>query len=164
MTLTPSRSLSRTSRPHAILIAVDLCYIWKTIDNRKNSQDSTKLLNDANPFAVHLYLPFEPLLNRVTEQFLTNQLVGRYPLIFGTWCRRLDMEAEYFPSVAHSILEIIHRSPNPHFVTRCKRLIKVCILFVLMHLTNISPLDRTSSSSVRAPGLRSSPLFVFRAQ
>ncbi|OJA07785.1 hypothetical protein AZE42_06737 [Rhizopogon vesiculosus] len=121
VTLTPSRSLSRTSRPHAILIAVDLCYIWKTIGNRRNS---TKLLNDANPFAVHLYLPFEFLLNRVTEQFFTNQLVGRYPLIFGTWCRRLDMEAEYFPSVAHSILEIIHRSPNPHFVTRCKRLIK----------------------------------------
>lgn len=34
------------------------------------------------------------------------------------------MESEYFPSVAQSILEIMGRSPNPHFVARCKRLIK----------------------------------------
>ncbi|KAG0696386.1 hypothetical protein DFH29DRAFT_1004604 [Suillus ampliporus] len=117
ITLTPSRSLSYTSRPHAILVAVDLCYIWKTAGDR---QDSTNLLSDASPFSDHLYLPFELLLKRVTEQFFTNQLVGRYPLIFGTWCRRLDMEAEYFPSVAQSILEITRRSPNPHFVARCK--------------------------------------------
>ncbi|KAG1743350.1 uncharacterized protein EDB91DRAFT_1126988 [Suillus paluster] len=121
ITLTPSRSLSHTSRPHAILVAVDLCYIWKTAGDR---QDSTNLLSDASPFAHNLYLPFELLLKRVTEQFFTNQLVGRYPLIFGMWCRRLDMEAEYFPSVAQSILEIMRRSPNPHFVARCKRLIK----------------------------------------
>ncbi|KAG1879117.1 hypothetical protein F4604DRAFT_1753081 [Suillus subluteus] len=38
--------------------------------------------------------------------------------------QRLDMESEYFPSVAQSILEIMGRSPNPHFVARCKRLIK----------------------------------------
>lgn len=76
VTLTPSRSLSHTSRPHAILVAVDLCYIWKTTGNRKNSEDSARLLSDANPFSDHLYLPFEPMLNRVTEQFFTNQLVG----------------------------------------------------------------------------------------
>ncbi|KAG1749226.1 hypothetical protein EDB19DRAFT_1681397 [Suillus lakei] len=120
ITLTPSRSLSHTSRPHAILVAVDLCYIWKTAGDR---EDSTNLLSDASPFADNLYLPFELLLKRVTEQ-LFNQLVGRYPLIFGTWCRRLDMESEYFPSVAQSVLEIMRRSPNPHFVARCKRLIK----------------------------------------
>ncbi|KAG1797739.1 uncharacterized protein HD556DRAFT_1525837 [Suillus plorans] len=120
ITLTPSRSLCHTSRPHAILVAVDLCYIWKTAGDR---EDSTGLLGDASPFADNLYLPFELLLKRVTEQ-LFNQLVGRYPLIFGTWCRRLDMESEYFPSVAQSILEIMRRSPNPHFVARCKRLIK----------------------------------------
>ncbi|KAG2153030.1 uncharacterized protein EDB93DRAFT_1248948 [Suillus bovinus] len=120
VTLTPSRSLSHTSRPHAILVAVDLCYIWKTAVVRR---DSTNLLSDASPFAENLYLPFELLLKRVTEQ-LFNQLVGRYPLIFGTWCRRLDMESKYFHSVAQSILEIMQRSPNPHFVARCKRLIK----------------------------------------
>ncbi|KAG1765946.1 hypothetical protein EDD22DRAFT_968373 [Suillus occidentalis] len=120
VTLTPSRSVSHTSRPHAILVAVDLCYIWKTAGDR---EDSTDLLSDASPFADNLYLPFELLLKRITEQ-LFNQLVGRYPLIFGTWCRRLDMESEYFPSVAQSILEIMQRSPNPHFITRCKRLIK----------------------------------------
>ncbi|KAG1776242.1 hypothetical protein EV702DRAFT_1111277 [Suillus placidus] len=38
--------------------------------------------------------------------------------------QRLDMESEYFPSVAQSILEIMRRSPNPHFVAHCKRLIK----------------------------------------
>lgn len=38
--------------------------------------------------------------------------------------QRLDMESEYFPSVAQSILEIMRRSPNPHFVARCKRVIK----------------------------------------
>ncbi|KAG2145862.1 hypothetical protein DEU56DRAFT_910145 [Suillus clintonianus] len=118
--LTPSRSLSHTSRPHATLVAVDLCYIWKTAGDREGS---TNLLSDASPFADHLYLPFELLLKRVTEQ-LFSQLVGRYPLIFGTWRRRLDMESEYFHSVAQSILEIMRRSPNPHFVVHCKRLIK----------------------------------------
>lgn len=72
VTLTPSRSLSHTSRPHAILVAVDLCYIWKTAGDR---EDSTGLLGDASPFADNLYLPFELLLKRVTEQ-LFNQLVG----------------------------------------------------------------------------------------
>ncbi|KAG2038636.1 hypothetical protein BDR03DRAFT_953914 [Suillus americanus] len=72
ITLTPSRSLSHTSRPHAILVAVDLCYIWKTTGDH---EDSTNLLSDANPFADNLYLPFELLLKRVTEQ-LFNQLVG----------------------------------------------------------------------------------------
>ncbi|KAG1822526.1 uncharacterized protein BJ212DRAFT_1328570 [Suillus subaureus] len=120
ITLTPSRSLSHTSRPHAILVELDLCYIWKTAGNREGS---INLLSDASPFADNLYLPFELLLKRVTEQ-LFNQLVGRYPLIFGTWCRRLDMESEYFSSVAQSVLEIMGRSPNPHFIARCKRLIK----------------------------------------
>lgn len=170
VTLTPSRSLSRTSRPHAILVAVDLRYIWKTTGNIKNSQDSIKLLSDANPFAEHIYLPFEPLIKRVTEHFFTNQLVGCVSALRVEYMRsdmaqtvsphlwhvvqsmfsslfrltalliidqRLDMEAEYFPSVAKSILEIIRRSPNPHFVTRCKRLIKVRIIFVFIHAANI---------------------------
>lgn len=75
--------------------------------------------------------------------------------------QRLDMESEYFPSVAQSILEIMQRSPNPHFITRCKRLIKVCFLLPPAHATNIF-LDRTRSPSVRASCLRGSPLIVFR--
>jgi len=51
---------------------VDLCYIWKTAGDREGS---TNLLSDASPFADNLYLPFELLLKRVTEQ-LFNQLVG----------------------------------------------------------------------------------------
>ncbi|KAG2065577.1 hypothetical protein BDR04DRAFT_159721 [Suillus decipiens] len=156
ITLTPSRSLSHSSRQHAVLVAVDLCYIWKTAGDREHS---TNLLSGAGPFAENLYLPFELLLKRVTEQ-LFNQLVGRYPLIFGTWCRRLDMESEYFPSVARSILEIMRRSPNPHFVARCKRVIKVRLLLLSVHAINIF-LDCTCSPSVRAPGIRSSPLLVF---
>lgn len=188
VTLTPSRSLCHTSRPHAILVAVDLCYIWKTAGDR---EDSTGLLGDASPFADNLYLPFELLLKRVTEQ-LFNQLVGCVSVVRAEYMRshmaqtlssylwdvvqsmlilfllkrsnnvqRLDMESEYFPSVAQSILEIMRRSPNPHFVARCKRLIKVRFLFLLVHAINFC-LDCTRSPSLRAPDLCGSPLLVSR--
>ncbi|KAG9315594.1 hypothetical protein JVU11DRAFT_3232 [Chiua virens] len=86
--------------------------------------DSGHLVEKANPFASTLFLPTEALLNRVTEQFLISHLVGRYPLIFGPWFKRLDLETHYFPSISHSIVEIMTRSKNQGFVLTCKRLLK----------------------------------------
>ncbi|KIK88798.1 hypothetical protein PAXRUDRAFT_39297, partial [Paxillus rubicundulus Ve08.2h10] len=86
-TLTPSRSLPRTSRPHANLISLHLAYVWKTIGRCKDTDKSSDLIEEVDPFSPTLFLPTEALLNRVTVQFLTSHLVGRYPLVFGPWCK-----------------------------------------------------------------------------
>ncbi|KAF8837910.1 hypothetical protein BDN67DRAFT_1013480 [Paxillus ammoniavirescens] len=125
ITLTPSRSLPRTSRPHAKLISLHLAYVWKTIGRRKDTANSGDLIEKVDPFSPILFLPIEALLNRVTVQFLTSHLVGRYPLIFGPWCKRLDLEMAYFPSISRSIAEIMNRSKNSAHISKCKRLIKV---------------------------------------
>ncbi|KAF9219253.1 hypothetical protein BS17DRAFT_804499, partial [Gyrodon lividus] len=125
VTLTPSRSLPYTSRPHANLVSLHLSYIWKTIGRRKDKDNSGDLMEDVNPFSPTLFLPTEALLNRVTIQFLTYHLVGRYPLIFGPWCKRLDMEMQYFPSIGRSITEIMNRSKSSSFLSKCNRLLKV---------------------------------------
>lgn len=39
--------------------------------------------------------------------------------------QRLDFEMQYFPSIASSILEVISRSENRGFLSKCKRLLKV---------------------------------------
>jgi hypothetical protein len=104
----------------------------------------------------HTTQTLSPYLRHVVQSMLVPFLI-EYP----DNVQRLDMESEYFPSVAQSILEIMQRSPNPHFITRCKRLIKVCFLLPPVHATNIF-LDRTRSPSVRASCLRGSPLIMFR--
>ncbi|KAH7885089.1 hypothetical protein F5I97DRAFT_1967933 [Phlebopus sp. FC_14] len=124
VTLTPSRSLPCNSRPHVNLVSLHLGYTWKTT-RCKDVDHSIDLSNAGNPFSPKLYLPVETLLTRVTEQFFIYHLVGRYPLIFGPWCKRLDLEKQYFPSIACSIVEIMNRSQDAAFVSRCKRLLKV---------------------------------------
>ncbi|KAH7910854.1 hypothetical protein BJ138DRAFT_1152000 [Hygrophoropsis aurantiaca] len=79
MTLTSSRSPPRISRPHANLVSIDLAYIWK--NTRRNTDQGPErnvnlLSNDDNPFSTQLFLPFESVLNRVTDQFMTYHLVG----------------------------------------------------------------------------------------
>jgi hypothetical protein len=102
VTLTPSRSVSHTSRPHAILVAVDLCYIWKTAGD---CEDSTNLLSDASPFADNLYLPFELLIKRVTEQ-LFNQLVGCVSAVWTEYMRSYMTQtlSPYLRHVVQSML------------------------------------------------------------
>ncbi|KAH7926460.1 hypothetical protein BV22DRAFT_1194353 [Leucogyrophana mollusca] len=127
MTLTPSRPQPRTSRPHANLVSIDLVYIWKDTRQRtgcKSDQDLRELLREVNPFSTQLFLPFESNLNRLADQFVTYHLVGRHPLIFGSWCKKLDHESECFPSIARSITDIISRSSDLTFVSRCRRHIK----------------------------------------
>ncbi|KAG8214745.1 hypothetical protein J3R82DRAFT_9834 [Butyriboletus roseoflavus] len=142
VTLTPSRPLPHASRPHANLVSLHLAYIWKTVARRSDTVNSGHLLEEANPFSQTLFLPAEALLNRVTEQFLIYHFVGRYPLIFGPWCKvgpstrhlsrrrslfcqRLDLEMQYLPSIGHSIVEIMIRSQNQGFISKCKRLLKI---------------------------------------
>ncbi|KAH0832191.1 hypothetical protein J3R83DRAFT_13109 [Lanmaoa asiatica] len=142
LTLTPSRPLPHASRPRANLVSLHLFYIWRTLAGRSDTVSSGHLVEEVDPFSPTLFLPAEALLNRVTEQFLIYHLVGRYPLIFGPWCKvgpcmrhlsgrhsifsqRLDLEMQYFPSIGHSIVEIMNRSNNQWFLSKCKRLLKI---------------------------------------
>ncbi|KAF8558383.1 hypothetical protein OG21DRAFT_1494145 [Imleria badia] len=125
LTLTPSRPLPDASRPHANLVSLHLVYIWRTVAGRSDITDSGPLVEEINPFSPTLFLPAEALLSRVTEQFLIYHLVSRYPLIFGPWCKRLDLEMQYFPSIGHSVVEIMTRSKDHRFLSKCERFLKI---------------------------------------
>ena len=49
----------------------------------------------------------------------------RYPLIFGPWCKQLDVECGFFPSILISIQNIIERSRSPEFQATCQKMLKV---------------------------------------
>lgn len=78
-----------------------------------------------SPFSPTMYLPAETLLGRVTKQFLAQHLVGRYPLIFGPWCKALDLEAEYFSPISRSIIDILGHSQNAAFLSKYHKLMKI---------------------------------------
>ncbi|KAI6166803.1 hypothetical protein EDD17DRAFT_1546075 [Pisolithus thermaeus] len=82
-----------------------------------------------SPFSPTMYLPAETLLGRVTKQFLAQHLVGRYPLIFGSWCKvretRWTFEAEYFLPISRSIIDILEHSQSAVFLSRYHKLMKI---------------------------------------
>ncbi|KAG6372870.1 hypothetical protein JVT61DRAFT_7305 [Boletus reticuloceps] len=165
LTLTPSRPLPDASRPHANLVSLHLAYTWRTVTRRSDIANSGHLVEDTNPFSPTLFLPSEALLNRVTEQFLIYHLVSRYPLIFGPWCKRLDMEMQYFPSISHSIVEIMTRSKNHRFLSKCKRLLKIARRqhkFVLQTATAAlsSCTDNAGTSEEDLDGLSATPVLT----
>ncbi|RDB17924.1 hypothetical protein Hypma_000685 [Hypsizygus marmoreus] len=130
MKLTPSRQVpieSETHSVHVVLVALDLCYSWRTVGPSESSDSqpsSNSTQQTSHPFSSKLALPFRTLLDNVIGRFVTWQLVKRYPLIFGPWCQQLDKEAFYFPRMFCSIYSIMERSPNNSFRAKCKRLIK----------------------------------------
>ncbi|KAI6030690.1 hypothetical protein F5J12DRAFT_303832 [Pisolithus orientalis] len=125
MTLTPSRSLSHTLRPHIVLTSLELSFAWKTVRKDTGEWDGHFLAVCDSPFSTTMYLPAEALLGRVTEQFLVHHLVGRYPLVFGPWCKALDLEAEYFSPISRSVIEILEHSQNAAFRSKYQWLMKV---------------------------------------
>ncbi|KAF5345533.1 hypothetical protein D9758_011997 [Tetrapyrgos nigripes] len=94
-------------------------YSWQT----QSREDSSRLA--LSPFSSQLSLPFRGLVDNVVGRFVTWHLVRRYPLILGTWCKQLDMEATFFPTIFRSILEMAKRSSNPTFRARFKELLKI---------------------------------------
>lgn len=84
MTLTPSRSLSHTLRPHVVLASLELSFAWKTVRKDTGDWNSHFIPVCDSPFSATMYLPAETLLGRVTEQFLVQHLV---------WCVTLTRPA-----------------------------------------------------------------------
>ncbi|KAJ7459689.1 hypothetical protein FB451DRAFT_555972 [Mycena latifolia] len=115
--LTPQSELRRV---HVALVGIDLNYVWNT--SKSDSESTSNLL--IHPFATHLSLPFQMLLDNVIQRFFTWHLVKRYPLIFGPWCQQLDIEIPYFDKIFRSISAIIARSPNLYFRKKCARMLR----------------------------------------
>ncbi|KAK0201751.1 hypothetical protein DFS33DRAFT_1016122 [Desarmillaria ectypa] len=114
-TVQSSRYISSSSEmksTHLTLTAIHLRYEWR--DN--TSLDSSSQLH---PFSPNLSLPFLTLLDN-----LIANVTRRYPLIFGTWFKQLDIEATFFPKIFRMLLDMMKRSPNPDFRSTCKRLLK----------------------------------------
>ncbi|KAK0244201.1 hypothetical protein EDD85DRAFT_807158 [Armillaria nabsnona] len=109
-------SSSEIKSAHLTLTAIHLRYEWKD----SASLDSSQL----HPFSPNLSLPFLTLLDNLIGRFVTWHLVKRYPLIFGTWFKQLDIEATFFPKIFRMLLDMMKRSPNPEFRSTCKRLLK----------------------------------------
>ncbi|KAJ6557314.1 hypothetical protein DFH09DRAFT_1487884, partial [Mycena vulgaris] len=105
---------------HVTLVVIDLNYVWHT--SKTDSESTSNSL--IHPFATHLSLPFQMLLDNVIYRFFTWHLVRRYPLIFGPWCQQLDVETPYFDKIFRSISGIMARSPNPSFRKKCARMLK----------------------------------------
>ncbi|KAJ7069990.1 hypothetical protein C8F01DRAFT_1114891 [Mycena amicta] len=80
--ITPARcspASPHLRRPHVLLTAINLKYVWTTTDPSPDAR--------IHPFAPNIALPFRLLLDNVTQRFCTWQLVRRYPLIFGPWAQ-----------------------------------------------------------------------------
>lgn len=103
MMLTPSRSISHTLRPHVLLISLELFFAWKTVRKDTEDWDGHFMAVCDSPFSPTMYLPAETLLGRVTKQFLVQHLVGRYPLIFGPWCKVREMLIPSFCAAEHAV-------------------------------------------------------------
>ncbi|KAF8798876.1 hypothetical protein BYT27DRAFT_7121856 [Phlegmacium glaucopus] len=120
LTLTASRHFpasTDTLPVHLKLIALDLDYVWQT---------SGRLDVAINPFARRLSLPYLTAVDNAVGRFVTFHLVRRYPLIFGPWCKQLDIERSFFPSILISIQSIMKRSQSPVFQATCQKLFKLC--------------------------------------
>ncbi|KAH9854747.1 hypothetical protein C2E23DRAFT_64435 [Lenzites betulinus] len=78
----------------------------------------------ADPFSPCAFLPLVAALDRTVERFAVSNLVRRYPLIFGPWRERYDSEVAASLKVARAVVDIVARSPHPHFRKQARRLIK----------------------------------------
>ncbi|KIY53857.1 hypothetical protein FISHEDRAFT_68427 [Fistulina hepatica ATCC 64428] len=78
---------------------------------------------DAHPFSTELSLPYMDLLNKCIHRLLAC-LVTRYPYIFGGWRRQLDLEKPLFSVIFKCISNIIARSANDEFRSRCERFLE----------------------------------------
>ncbi|KZV68805.1 hypothetical protein PENSPDRAFT_753859, partial [Peniophora sp. CONT] len=104
---------SSSRPPQLYLRGIHLDYIWK----------ATQEGAEAHIFSPNLLLPDVSVLDTLFQRFVAYHLVGRYPLIFGPYSRRLDAERAVFPSIARNILTIAVRSPNASMRKSTRKLI-----------------------------------------
>ncbi|KAF8890043.1 hypothetical protein CPB84DRAFT_1785251, partial [Gymnopilus junonius] len=78
-----------------------------------------------NPFSRRLSLPFLAVINEAVPSLVTFQFVRRYPLIFGSWCKQLDVERQFFGSIYASISRVLGRSQNSDFRGRSEELLQL---------------------------------------
>lgn len=124
-TLTASRHCASTDilPVHLKLIGLDIDYVWQT---NSTAIASGPLDTAINPFAQHLSLPYLTATENAVGRFVSIHLVRRYPLIFGPWCKQLDVECTFFPSILISIRNIMERSRSPVFQATCQKMFKLC--------------------------------------
>ncbi|KDR82609.1 hypothetical protein GALMADRAFT_834527 [Galerina marginata CBS 339.88] len=134
--LPPLPAPSESPPVHAHLVGFDIDYIWQTNAAADSNQASHSQITAAmNPFSRQLSLPFLTVLNNAVGRLVTFQLVRRYPLIFGSWCKQLDTERPFFTSIFSSIVHMMERSPHQDFKDTCKKLFKVCRKSVTLSTT-----------------------------
>ncbi|KDQ20669.1 hypothetical protein BOTBODRAFT_315103 [Botryobasidium botryosum FD-172 SS1] len=68
-----------------------------------------------SPFSPTPLASYKEAWAKLTDKFLINNMLRRYPLIFGEWKQALESEQAFFPSIARSISNMFIRSPNPSF-------------------------------------------------
>ncbi|KAL1693722.1 hypothetical protein GGG16DRAFT_110904 [Schizophyllum commune] len=108
-------SAAGQTNQHLTLTQISIHFRWTT------SSDST---SDSSPFATRLSLAHRSLLLDAIHRFATYHLVRRYPLIFGTWHKQMDIEDRLAAKIYDSIISIISRSSNNAFREACGRLLK----------------------------------------
>ncbi|KAH9936256.1 uncharacterized protein B0H18DRAFT_1113675 [Fomitopsis serialis] len=112
------------------LVSIDVGLACKmVVRGGKDSPEAASL------FSGQAYLPLFSALDDVLEKFVSNDLVRRYPLIFGPWrevgvymlapqfcnslyAQKLDLEARLYPSLSRSLMDIARSSPDPSFKRR----------------------------------------------
>ncbi|KAH9841511.1 uncharacterized protein C8Q71DRAFT_333494 [Rhodofomes roseus] len=117
--LSSSRPLRATTEMACFrLVSIDVVLSCRMIVRGGESSPEA-----ASLFSGQAYLPLSSALDSVLEKFIANDLVRRYPLIFGPWREKLDLEARVFPSLSRSLMDVARSSSDPSFKKRFQRLV-----------------------------------------
>ncbi|KAI0632182.1 hypothetical protein C8Q77DRAFT_1197416, partial [Trametes polyzona] len=131
-TLAPTRPILSSGSASAVrLSAIELLYITRTPPlpgpqrpRSPNAHIHADAAAAADPFTPHAFLPLIAGLDRIVEKFAVYHLVRRYPLIFGPWRQRYDVEIAASLKLARAVTDVIARSPHSQFRRQSQRLLK----------------------------------------
>ncbi|KZT73836.1 hypothetical protein DAEQUDRAFT_808018 [Daedalea quercina L-15889] len=118
-----SLSSSRPLRAATEMACLRLASIDVELVCKMVVRGETNTLEATTLFSGQVYLPLFSALRVVLEKFVSNDLVRRYPLIFGPWREKLDAEARLYPSLSRSLKNIACSSLNPAFKKRFRRVV-----------------------------------------
>ncbi|TFY50125.1 hypothetical protein EVG20_g11706 [Dentipellis fragilis] len=116
-TLTPSRPLQADASPPVTLLSIHLVYVWE-------QQSTSRSPSFAPLFSSQLLLPISSILDDAVEKLLCTQFVRRYPLIFGSWRMRLELELDLLLPLGNALSNVIRRSRDADFRSACNRIIE----------------------------------------
>ncbi|KAI0075071.1 hypothetical protein K474DRAFT_1647065 [Panus rudis PR-1116 ss-1] len=106
--------------PHLTLVSIDLFFACST----SYEDSSHSVLSAIDPFSSQSYLPFTSLLQNLMRRFMTHHFLGRYPLIFGACCTRLDLQTTTIPIICNALMSMYGRSDNSAFRKRFRKILK----------------------------------------